>query len=104
MGTVLESLDVPTEKGITGIVAVPARAVEEGTHYPCIRCGACSRACPMQLAPTLIVGYAQRGNPTDARAAGLFVCCNCGLCSVVCPSNRANAEIIRNYKSLAQQK
>ncbi len=104
MGAVLESLDVPIEKGITGIIAVPAGAVEKGTHYPCIRCGACSRACPMQLSPSLIAAYAERGNSSDARAAGLFVCCNCGLCSVVCPSNRSNAEIIRNFKSHAQQK
>jgi len=104
MGAVLESLDVPIEKGITGIIAVPDRAVQKGTHYPCIRCGACSRACPMQLSPSLIASYAERGDMTEARAAGLLVCCNCGLCSVVCPSNRANAEIIRNSKSHAQQK
>lgn len=104
MGSALESLDVPIEKGISGIIAVPAGAVEKGTHYPCIRCGACSRACPMQLSPSLLAGYAERGNAADARAAGLSICCNCGLCSVVCPSNRSNAEIIRNYKSHAQQK
>jgi electron transport complex protein RnfC len=103
MGAALESLDVPIEKGICGIIAVPSRAVEKGVHYPCIRCGACGRACPMQLSPSLIAGYAESGNLTEARKAGLLVCCNCGLCSVVCPSNRSNAEIIRSYKSLAQQ-
>jgi len=104
MGAALESLDVPVEKGISGIIAVPASAVKKGAHYPCIRCGACGRACPMQLSPSLIAGHAERGNMEDARAAGLLVCCNCGLCSVVCPSNRTNAEIIRSFKSLAQQK
>jgi electron transport complex protein RnfC len=104
MGAALESLDVPIEKDISGIVAVPAGAVRKGVQHACIRCGACSRACPMQLSPSLIVGFAQRGNLADARAAGLLVCCNCGLCSVVCPSNRANAEIIRTSKPLAQQK
>jgi electron transport complex protein RnfC len=104
MGSALESLDLPIEKGISGIIAVPARAVKKGVRYPCIHCGACSRACPMQLSPSLVSDYAESGNLREAKAAGVLACCNCGLCSLVCPSNRSNAEQIWRYRSLAQRK
>jgi electron transport complex protein RnfC len=104
MGAVLASLDVPIEKGINGIIAVPARAVEQGERYPCIRCGACNRACPMQLSPSLIAGYADSDKMSEAKAAGMLACCNCGLCSVVCPSNRSSSKTIWRYRSLAQRK
>lgn len=104
MGAALESLDVPIEKGISGIIVVPARAVKKGVRYPCIHCGACSRACPMQLTPSLLADHAENGNMEEAKAAGVLACCNCGLCSVVCPSNRPSAATIWSYRSLAQRK
>jgi electron transport complex protein RnfC len=104
MGAALQSLDVPIEKGISGIIAVPAHAVKKGARYPCIRCGACSRSCPMQLSPSLVADHAESGNMEEAKAAGVLACCNCGLCSLVCPSNRSNAETIWRYRSLAQKK
>ena len=104
MGASLESLDLPTEKGISGIIVVPARAVEKGVRYPCIHCGACNRSCPMQLSPSLLVDYAKNDSLAEAKAAGIFACCNCRLCSVVCPSNRSSAETIWRYRTLAQKK
>jgi Na+-translocating ferredoxin:NAD+ oxidoreductase subunit C len=104
MGATLESLDYPTEKGISGIVIVPASAVKKGMRYPCIHCGACSRACPMQLSPSLVADHAESGNMAEAKAAGVLACCNCGLCSVVCPSNRPSSATIWSYRSLALKK
>jgi Na+-translocating ferredoxin:NAD+ oxidoreductase subunit C len=61
---------------------LPAPRVE----VPCIRCGACSPACPAQLQPQLIDAAARAADLDALEALRVRDCILCGVCDVVCPS------------------
>lgn len=54
---------------------------------PCIRCGACARACPADLQPFEMYWYAKAKDLGKAQAYSLFDCIECGCCGYVCPSH-----------------
>ena len=64
----------------------------------CIRCGRCTRACPMNLLPLELDRFA-RNNDEDRflRCHGLD-CIECGSCSYVCPAKRHLVHSIRVKK------
>ncbi len=51
MGIVLPHARVPIVKGASGILAFDAAEAHVAEAGPCIRCGSCTRACPMGLLP-----------------------------------------------------
>jgi electron transport complex protein RnfC len=55
-------------------------------QVPCLRCGACTAACPAGIQP-IEIKLALDSNNTD-RLIKLNVnrCVECGICSYVCPS------------------
>jgi electron transport complex protein RnfC len=54
---------------------------------PCIRCGACDRACPVAL-PVLALWDALRADDVAGAAAlGVDACRGCGDCDRACPSD-----------------
>lgn len=61
----------------------PVAATQE---MPCIRCGDCAPACPVQLQPQHLL-WLIRSEHLDAMALhGLTDCLECGACDQVCPS------------------
>lgn len=56
-------------------------------EQPCIRCGDCAAACPVQLLPQQLFWYACADNESKLRSHGLMDCIECGCCDVVCPSH-----------------
>jgi len=54
---------------------------------PCIRCGACSDVCPVDLLPQQLYWYARADDLTSSTLFGLENCIECGCCDVVCPSS-----------------
>lgn len=60
----------------------PARPV-----MPCIRCGACADACPVNLLPQQLYWHARNRDLDKVQDYDLFDCIECGCCSYVCPSN-----------------
>lgn len=57
-----------------------------GELRPCIACGACEKACPVQLLPQVLHRYLFRGLLDEAANCGLDRCIDCNLCTFVCPS------------------
>src|SRR5688572_31301095 len=55
-------------------------------ELPCIRCGACSDACPAGLRPQQLLRDLIAARPGAAREHGLMDCSECGRCDIVCPS------------------
>lgn len=53
---------------------------------PCIRCGDCASACPVQLQPYRLFQHARADRLDQARRDGVFDCSECGACDRVCPS------------------
>ena len=87
MGMTQYHLESPVVKGSSGIVAVTENLVEEVTTFPCIRCGACVRTCPMNLMPLRLSKFAQEKHMDNLNEFGVMNCIECGSCAYVCPAN-----------------
>ena len=88
MGFTLPRGDLPVTKAANCILAAsPALFPPRGPELPCIRCGACTRACPAELQPHELYWFARAKNFGKAQEYHIFDCIECGCCAYVCPSN-----------------
>lgn len=99
-GAAVATLDVPVVKGTSGVVVLGKEEAAPAVRgdQPCIRCGRCSRACPMMLLPYQICTYANQSNWDGAEAFHALDCIECGCCSYVCPTRRPLVQLIRRAK------
>jgi len=77
---------VPLVKA-TNCILVLSDEEQFGDEQPCIRCGDCAAACPVQLLPQQLFWYACADNEEKLRSYGLMDCIECGCCDLVCPSH-----------------
>jgi len=87
MGTPLPHAQVPLVKGASGILAFDAKEAHVPEPGPCIRCGNCTRACPMGLLPVEMGAHIRAGDLEGAEKFMLGDCISCGCCAYVCPSH-----------------
>lgn len=88
MGYTLETPSVPVVKTTNCVIAATAADLPDpAPEQPCIRCGACAEACPMELLPQQLFWYSKAGEFDKAEHLNLFDCIECGVCSYVCPSS-----------------
>ena len=87
MGTPLPHGLVPLVKGASGILAFDAQEAHVPEAGPCIRCGNCTRACPMGLLPVEMGARVRAGDLDGAAKFMLGDCMSCGCCAYVCPSH-----------------
>ncbi len=95
MGMTQYHLESPVVKGSSGIVAVTGDLVEEITTFPCIRCGACVKVCPINLMPLRLSKFGQEGYVEKLDDFGVMSCIECGACAFVCPANIPLVQWIR---------
>jgi electron transport complex protein RnfC len=98
MGIAQFSIDVPVVKGTSGLLAFTKKDVAFKPESPCIRCGKCVDACPMNLLPIYLSAYAIKNNLEKAEEYNALDCIECGSCSYVCPSKRHLVQSIRGAK------
>jgi len=67
-----------------GDVPLPSRSY---SAMPCIRCGACADACPVNLLPQQLYWYARAKDFDKVQDYNIFDCIECGCCDYVCPSH-----------------
>lgn len=95
MGRAVSNPEAPAVKGLSGIVVLPRSESERPEAGPCLRCGACVRACPMGLEPYLLMAMGQLHLDDEARDHGVLNCLECGSCSYVCPAARPILDYIK---------
>lgn len=100
MGFSLHDLAAPVVKTSNCILTYSRAGVPESRPaMPCIRCGECARACPVNLLPQQLYWYAHARDFDKAQDYKLFDCIECGCCSYVCPSHIPLVHYYRYAKS-----
>lgn len=99
MGIAVPSLDVPVQKGTSGIVVFTEEEINEYTNEVCVRCGKCTEACPVYLNPSLLADYAEKGDWAMCKKLNAMDCIECGACSYACGSRRDIVQLIKLAKA-----
>jgi electron transport complex protein RnfC len=98
MGIALPTVDYSVMKGSSGYLLFTEPEVpEEG---PCIMCGRCVQACPMNLVPLRIAALAKAEKFEEAKALDATSCVECGACAYRCPAKIRLVAWIRYAKNL----
>lgn len=106
MGMTVASLDVPVTKGVSGIVVFEKEDEDQKDRpvFPCIKCGACLDACPINLNPSMLGQLASvRQYEVMDSDYHLKDCFECGCCSYVCPSNIPLTQYFRIAKAINRE-
>ncbi len=100
MGFALNSDQVPMVKGSNCILAATdADIAPPRATLPCIRCGACVDACPVDLLPQQLYWHAKSREFDKTQDHNLFDCIECGCCAQVCPSHIPLVQYFRFAKT-----
>ena len=100
MGLQLSDLKAPVTKLINCLLAPDH--FEYGEPEPeqsCIRCSACSDACPVNLMPQQLYWYARSEDHQKSEEYSLKDCIECGVCAYVCPSHIPLIQYFRQEKA-----
>lgn len=100
MGFAMQSAAFPVQKGTSGVLFLTADEIDTSETSPCISCGRCVKACPMQLTPVMMVKTINAGDMAQAKKYGLMDCIECGSCAFVCPATVRLVQTIRLGKNI----
>ena len=98
MGVAMYSCNIPVTKVTSAFLGFlkDKAAVEES---PCIRCGKCIVACPLQLMPFELAALSDRSDEDGFVKNAGMECCGCGCCSYVCPAKRGLSQSIMQARA-----
>ena len=88
MGVSITDTSAPILKNTNAIIALTAKEGKKPHDTACIRCGACTNACPFGLAPASILLAYQKKDADALKKLSVDTCMLCGCCSFSCPANR----------------
>ena len=102
MGFAMTGLEAPICKNNNALTCLTVDEVEiaEGQMTACLRCGRCSRACPLGLSPQLMQVAAIRKDYDryEHKLYGLD-CIGCGCCTFGCPAKRPLMQLFKTTKA-----
>ncbi|MFA6658639.1 MAG: electron transport complex subunit RsxC [Victivallaceae bacterium] len=99
MGFAQRSTGVSVMKNTSGILLLDKSDVTQYESSPCIRCGRCLEACPMNLQPSALSQLAEAGQYENALKYNVMDCIECGACAFACPAHRPLVQHIRRLKA-----
>lgn len=100
-GFLIKDLSAPVT-ATTNCITLEQPARVEQIHA-CIKCGACSDVCPVNLLPQQLHTYCINENTEKANKLRLSECIECACCDVVCPSNIPLTQSFRFAKGLIRE-
>ncbi|MEE3681223.1 electron transport complex subunit RsxC [Avibacterium paragallinarum] len=100
MGFTLPHLNAPVTK-VTNCLLAPDHFeyAEPEPEQACIRCSACSDACPVNLMPQQLYWFARSEDHQKSEQYALQDCIECGICAYVCPSHIPLIQYFRQEKA-----
>ena len=99
MGKAVVSTDMATTKGCSGVLIIRDLESRRKEMQPCIRCAKCVSACPMGLAPNVLMSASSFQNRERVEEERVMDCIECGSCSFTCPAHRPLLDYIRMGKA-----
>jgi Na+-translocating ferredoxin:NAD+ oxidoreductase subunit C len=104
MGVAQYDFSAPIMKATSGIVVMTRAETDLNPETPCLNCGKCVEACPVNLVPTKLVKLIRAGRFEDAADMQVSVCMECGTCAYLCPANIPLVQWLRLGKQKAMRK
>ena len=102
MGFAMTTLNAPICKNNNALTTLSFDDVEEAEKQmtACLRCGRCSRVCPLGLSPQLMQVAATRKDYKryEQQLFGLE-CIGCGCCTYQCPAKRPLMQLFKQTKA-----
>jgi len=92
-------LNTPVTKETCGAFVQSAEHIQAFRNEPCIHCGRCVQACPVNLVPAELSKLCEFQQFDDAADRDLLHCIECGCCAYVCPARRPMVHLLRYGKS-----
>ncbi|VTU07596.1 electron transport complex protein RnfC [Actinobacillus porcinus] len=100
MGLMVPDLTAPVTKTANCLLAPDHFEYDPlATEQSCIRCSACSDACPVHLMPQQMYWYSRAEDHDNAKKQNIMDCIECGLCAYVCPSHIPLIQYFRQEKA-----
>lgn len=100
MGFALDHDEYPIVKASNCLLAQTLETISiKPSAMACIRCGACSESCPMELLPQQLYWYSRAKNLDGLERFSIQNCITCGVCDYVCPSHIPLSHYFRFAKS-----
>ena len=88
MGMAVPDLTAPVLKNTNAVIALTPKEAKLPKTTACIRCGSCTNACPLGLAPADILLAYEKKDAEALNKLSINTCMLCGCCSFSCPANR----------------
>lgn len=86
MGGSVSSMNNPLLRQEGCLLAFTEEQGKLPDENPCIRCGRCTRGCPMHLMPADMYRAREAKDGADLDALMVDLCIECGVCAYVCPA------------------
>jgi Na+-translocating ferredoxin:NAD+ oxidoreductase subunit C len=103
MGNAMYTCNVPVTKVSSAFLGF-LHDKASVTESPCIRCGKCVTACPLQLMPFELAALSNRNDEDGFVKMDGMECCGCGCCSYVCPAKRSLSQSIMQARASVMAK
>ena len=99
MGFAVSTLEIGTTRTTSGLLFLSRDRVFQYSSQPCINCGRCVRACPMNLNPAAISRSVEADDIAAAESYHVMTCIECGACAFGCPAYRSITQHCRRAKN-----
>lgn len=101
MGVAICDIDAPILKQNNAILLFKKKA--EKKELPCIKCGKCVNACPMNLVPSFLKKATDIKDTDALKKLGIMACMECGSCAYSCPSGIPLVQSMRLAKQYLRE-